>query len=60
METVGNYMKIRDIDVIYKLKNQQHITYNLWFSSLNKGYLIDFRNYNDIRISILIVERHLN
>lgn len=53
-------MKLKDIDVIYKLKNQQHIAYNLWFSSINKGNLLDFRNYNDIRKSVLIVERHLN
>lgn len=53
-------MKIKDIDVIYKLKNQQHIAYNLWYSSFNKGNLLEFRNYNDIRISVLIVQRHLN
>ena len=53
-------MKTKDDYVLYKLKNQQYIAYNLWFSSINKGMLSEFRNYNDIRISVLIVERHLN
>ena len=53
-------MKVKDIDVIYKLKNQKHIVFNLWYSSISDIGLSEFRNYNSLYISVFIIQRHLN
>jgi len=53
-------MKIKDNDVLYKLRNQRLLAYNLWYSSFNKGNLSEFRNYDSLRISVEILQRHLN
>ena len=53
-------MKIKDDYVLYKLSNHKFKVYNLWYSSYNKGYLSEFRNYNSLYISVFIIQRHLN
>lgn len=53
-------MKIKDDYVLYSLSNHKFKVYNLWYSSFRRVKLSEFRNYNSLYISVLIVQRHLN